>query len=106
MIFYLASTTTTTSSSVFCATTCTGSFIPSANSITCSLYCDDGGSYHCRSNSTYCPGQYYSATGFKFCDPASTRYTGACNTTGSCCVYDNYYPDYYCLSKISCSFNG
>ncbi|CAF1324545.1 unnamed protein product [Adineta steineri] len=98
-----ASTTTTTA--VYCASTCTGSFNSSANTTTCSLYCDDGGSYYCRSTSTYCAGQYYDPAGFGFCNPASSRFTGSCNTTDYCCVYDNYYPDYYCLSKISCGFS-
>ncbi|CAF1051176.1 unnamed protein product [Adineta steineri] len=97
---------TTTATAVYCASTCTGSFNSSANTTTCSLYCDDGGSYYCRSTSTYCAGQYYDPAGFGFCDPASSRYTGSCNTTDYCCVYDNYYPDYYCLSKVSCGFSG
>ena len=105
LMFCLASATTTTVAP-YCATTCTGSFNPSVITTTCSLYCDDGGVYYCRNNSTYCAGLYYSPSGFGFCDPASSRYTGPCNTTGYCCVYDNFYPDYYCLSKSSCGFSG
>ncbi|CAF3865306.1 unnamed protein product, partial [Rotaria sordida] len=98
--------TTSTTTAAFCATTCTGTFNPSINTTTCSLYCDDGGSYYCTTASTYCAGLHFSSVGFGFCNPASSRYTGACNTTTHCCVYDDYYPDYYCLSKSSCGFTG
>ncbi|CAF1455886.1 unnamed protein product [Adineta ricciae] len=96
---------TTTTPTAYCASTCTGSFNSSA-SITCGLYCDDGGGYYCRPSSTYCAGKYFSPTGFGYCDPASSQYTGPCNTTDHCCVYDNYIPDYYCLSRSSCGFTG
>ncbi|CAF1261029.1 unnamed protein product [Adineta ricciae] len=96
---------TTTTPGVYCATTCTGSFNSSA-STTCGLYCDDGGGYYCRPTSTYCAGKYFSPTGFGHCDPASSQYTGPCNTTDHCCVYDNFIPDYYCLSRSSCGFSG
>ncbi|CAF0943754.1 unnamed protein product [Adineta steineri] len=99
-------TSTTTTTAVYCASTCTGTFNSSINTTSCSLYCNDGGSYYCHTTSTYCAGKYYDPAGFGFCNPASSRYTGTCNTTGYCCVYDNYYPDYYCLSKVSCGFSG
>ncbi|CAF1238485.1 unnamed protein product [Adineta steineri] len=99
-------TSTTTTTAVYCASTCTGTFNSSINTTSCSLYCNDGGSYYCHTTSTYCAGKYYDPAGFGFCDPASSRFTGTCNTTGYCCVYDNYFPDYYCLSKVSCGFSG
>lgn len=104
-IFYLASTTSTTTAP-YCAATCSGIFNPTVTTTNCSLFCNDGGSYYCLPNSTDCAGQYYSPNGFGFCDPASVRYTSSCNTTSHCCVYDNYYPDYYCLSKNTCGFSG
>jgi len=97
---------TTTTTTAYCANSCSGTYNPTLNASTCSLYCDDGGSYYCRNSSTYCVGKYYSPTGFSFCDPTSVRFTAVCNTITHCCVYDNYFPDYYCLSKASCGFTG
>ncbi|UJR19369.1 hypothetical protein I4U23_022498 [Adineta vaga] len=69
--FISPATLTTTTTAPYCATTCSGSFNSSIVTTTCSLYCDDGGAYYCRPASTYCSGQYYSPSGFGFCDPAS-----------------------------------